>query len=50
MALADQPGYVIKMRAKKGMGDSLFELATEVPAEAKEWVRNWLTENFDVQL
>jgi tripartite-type tricarboxylate transporter receptor subunit TctC len=29
---------------------ALFELATEVAPEAKEWVRNWLTENFDVQL
>lgn len=29
MALRDQPGYVIQMRAKPGMGDRLFELATE---------------------
>ncbi|MCG7309201.1 putative quinol monooxygenase [Brachybacterium sp. ACRRE] len=29
MALQDQPGYVIQMRAKPGMGDRLFELATE---------------------
>jgi quinol monooxygenase YgiN len=28
MALADQPSYIIKMRAKPGMGDRLFELAT----------------------
>lgn len=29
MALNDQPGYVIRMRAKSGRGDRLFELATE---------------------
>ena len=29
MALKDQPGYVIRMRAKMGMGDRLFQLATE---------------------
>ena len=28
MALQDQPGYIIKMRAKPGQGDRLFELAT----------------------
>ena len=28
MALQDQPAYVIKMRAKPGLGDRLFELAT----------------------
>ncbi|GAA2059000.1 hypothetical protein GCM10009722_18310 [Williamsia deligens] len=29
MAFADQPAYIIQMRAEKGMGDRLFELATE---------------------
>lgn len=28
MAFADQPSYIIKMRAKPGMADRLFELAT----------------------
>jgi len=28
MALQDQPAYIIKMRAKPGFGDKLFELAT----------------------
>ncbi len=28
MALKDQPSYIIKMRAKPGMADRLFELAT----------------------
>ena len=28
MALQDQPAYIIKMRAKPGQGDRLFELAT----------------------
>ena len=28
MSLKDQPSYIIKMRAKPGMGDRLFELAT----------------------
>jgi quinol monooxygenase YgiN len=28
MALKDQPTYIIQMRAKPGMGDKLFELAT----------------------
>ena len=28
MSLRDQPSYIIKMRAKPGMGDRLFELAT----------------------
>ena len=28
MAFKDQPCYIIKMRAKPGMGDRLFELAT----------------------
>lgn len=28
MALQDQPGYIIKMRAKPGKGDKLFELAS----------------------
>jgi quinol monooxygenase YgiN len=28
MALKDQPSYIIKMRAKPGQGDRLFELAT----------------------
>lgn len=28
MDLRDRPAYVIKMRAKPGMGDRLFELAT----------------------
>lgn len=28
MALKDQPSYIIKMRAKPGKGDRLFELAT----------------------
>ncbi|MFM0696345.1 hypothetical protein PQQ64_29235 [Paraburkholderia graminis] len=28
MALQDQPAYIIKMRAKPGVGDKLFELAT----------------------
>ncbi|ACZ89100.1 putative quinol monooxygenase [Streptosporangium roseum] len=28
MALQDQPAYIIKMRAKPGLGDQLFELAT----------------------
>lgn len=29
MASKDQPSYVIRMRAKPGMGDRLFQLATE---------------------
>jgi quinol monooxygenase YgiN len=29
MALQDQPAYLIKMRAKPGLGDRLFALATE---------------------
>ena len=28
MAFKDQPAYIIKMRAKPGKGDRLFELAT----------------------
>lgn len=28
MALQDQPAYIIKMRAKPGLSDKLFELAT----------------------
>ncbi len=28
MSFRDQPSYIIKMRAKPGMGDRLFELAT----------------------
>jgi quinol monooxygenase YgiN len=28
MALQNQPAYIIKMRAKPGFGDKLFELAT----------------------
>lgn len=28
MAFADQPAYIIEMRAKPGKGDRLFELAT----------------------
>ncbi|MCP2342741.1 putative quinol monooxygenase [Actinomadura rupiterrae] len=28
MALQDQPAYIIRMRAKPGLGDRLFELAT----------------------
>ena len=28
MALQDQPAYIIRMRAKAGLGDKLFELAT----------------------
>lgn len=28
MALQDQPAYIIRMRAKPGMGDRLFELAS----------------------
>lgn len=28
MALQDQPAYIIRMRAKPGLGDKLFELAT----------------------
>ncbi|WP_205746320.1 putative quinol monooxygenase [Dyella amyloliquefaciens] len=28
MAIQDQPAYIIRMRAKPGMGDKLFELAT----------------------
>ena len=28
MAFKDQPAYIIKMRAKPGMGDRLFQLAT----------------------
>ena len=28
MSFKDQPAYIIKMRAKPGMGDRLFELAT----------------------
>lgn len=28
MVFKDQPAYIIKMRAKPGMGDRLFELAT----------------------
>ena len=28
MAFKDQPSYIIKMRAKPGQGDRLFELAT----------------------
>jgi len=28
MGLRDQPAYIIRMRAKPGMGDKLFELAT----------------------
>ena len=27
MAIQDQPAYIIKMRAKPGLGDKLFELA-----------------------
>jgi tripartite-type tricarboxylate transporter receptor subunit TctC len=30
--------------------ESLYDLAMNVPAEAQEWVRNWLTEKYDVQL
>ncbi|WP_327232990.1 antibiotic biosynthesis monooxygenase [Streptomyces sp. NBC_01317] len=29
MALQDQPAYLIKMRARPGLGDKLFALATE---------------------
>ncbi|MFJ2645583.1 putative quinol monooxygenase [Streptomyces sp. NPDC087420] len=29
MALQDQPAYLIRMRAKPGLGDKLFALATE---------------------
>ncbi|MEV0844944.1 hypothetical protein AB0J21_03460 [Streptomyces sp. NPDC049954] len=29
MALQDQPAYLIRMRAKPGLGDKLFTLATE---------------------
>ena len=29
MALQDQPAYIIRMRAKPGLGDTLFALATE---------------------
>lgn len=29
MALQDQPAYLIKMRAKPGLGDKLFALATK---------------------
>lgn len=29
MRLQDRPAYIIKMRAKPGSGDRLFELATE---------------------
>ncbi|WP_211264539.1 putative quinol monooxygenase [Gynuella sunshinyii] len=28
MALQDQPAYIIRMRAKPGLGDKLFQLAT----------------------
>jgi quinol monooxygenase YgiN len=28
MAIQDQPAYIIRMRAKPGMGDRLFELAS----------------------
>ena len=28
MAIQDQPAYIIKMRARPGLGDKLFELAT----------------------
>lgn len=28
MVLRDQPAYIIRMRAKPGLGDKLFELAT----------------------
>ena len=28
MALQNQPAYIIKMRARPGLGDKLFELAT----------------------
>ena len=28
MALQDQPAYIIRMRARPGLGDKLFELAT----------------------
>lgn len=29
MAFKDQPAYIIQMKAKKGMGDRLFQLATD---------------------
>ncbi|HWU52788.1 MAG TPA: hypothetical protein VN153_08225 [Tahibacter sp.] len=28
MVLRDQPAYIIRMRARPGLGDRLFELAT----------------------
>lgn len=34
MALQDQPAYIIKMRAKPGMGDKLFELASDGMAKS----------------
>ena len=34
MALQDQPAYIIKMRAKPGLGDQLFKLATDGMAKS----------------
>jgi quinol monooxygenase YgiN len=34
MALQDQPAYLIKMRAKPGLGEKLFALATEGMAKS----------------
>ena len=35
MALQEQPAYIIKMRAKPGFGDKLFELASAGMAKSK---------------
>ena len=34
MTLQDQPAYMIKMRAKPGLGDKLFKLATDGMAKS----------------
>jgi tripartite-type tricarboxylate transporter receptor subunit TctC len=33
-----------------GEAETLYDLATNVPDESREWIRNWLSEKYNVQL
>ncbi|HER34458.1 MAG TPA: tricarboxylate transporter [Halothiobacillaceae bacterium] len=56
-AMFEDPEYIANKDEKIGTypqvtgaaAETRFAAATSVPAEAKEWVRNWLTEKYDVK-
>jgi len=56
--MKEDPDYLAKKEAVLGVyeqvtdkeAETLYEVATNVPDESREWIRNWLKDKYDVEL